>query len=73
MTEAARFTVPPVEKSVLVRCNPARAFAAGAGVRSFHYRDRAVVADADSLCGTGTSTQCRNRAEGRRPHLRDRR
>jgi len=28
MTDAARFTVPPVEKSVLVRCDPARAFAA---------------------------------------------
>ena len=28
MTDAARFTVPAVEKSVLVRCDPARAFAA---------------------------------------------
>ena len=28
MTDPARFTVPPVEKSVLVRCDPARAFAA---------------------------------------------
>lgn len=28
MTDAASFKVPPVEKSVLVRCEPARAFAA---------------------------------------------
>ena len=28
MTDTARFHVPPVEKSVLVRCDPARAFAA---------------------------------------------
>lgn len=28
MTDAARFAVPPVEKSVLVRCSPSRAFAA---------------------------------------------
>lgn len=28
MTDVARFIVPPVEKSVLVRCDPARAFAA---------------------------------------------
>lgn len=28
MSDAVRFTVPPVEKSVLVRCDPARAFAA---------------------------------------------
>jgi hypothetical protein len=28
MTGTARFTVPPIEKSVLVRCSPSRAFAA---------------------------------------------
>lgn len=28
MTDSARITVPPVEKSVLVRCDPTRAFAA---------------------------------------------
>ena len=28
MSDVARFTVPPVEKSVLVRCAPARAFVA---------------------------------------------
>ena len=26
MTEVAPFAVPPVEKSILVRCDPARAF-----------------------------------------------
>ena len=63
MTDAARFTVPPVEKSVLVRCDPARAFAAFTAEIAQWWPMQ------NSLGGAGTNAQCRDRAEGWRADL----
>ncbi len=61
--EAARFTVPPVEKSVLVRCDPARAFTAfTAEIAQWWPMQTHSVAQAQTRCVD-------DRAAGRRPHL----